>query len=128
MLLVLDARMGKLPEWRAFRALDSAIAALEGRTPRGPLQAESTPAQEAGQLRGSEGSYVELALQLLNTRGEPVASGEIFEFIRARRDLGEDAGRARRSIQTALSKDRRVRSVSWRGGRSWWYADRDLPI
>jgi hypothetical protein len=123
MVLVLDAKIGGMPEWRALKAIESAIAAVDAPPAVGGV--EEAPRRR--ERRGAAPSYVDLAIEAMKAKRAPVTSGEVFEFIRSRRDFGVDAKRARINIQTALSKGDRTRSVPWRGGRAWWYADREVP-
>jgi hypothetical protein len=121
---VLNEKFKNLPEWRAFRAIDNALAAFDA-----IATAATTSLSEAvGSATAALGkSYAELALHALTERGRPVTTPEMVEFIGKRRELPEDVERAKINISSAFSHDERLQSVPWQGGRAWWFAGRPVP-
>jgi hypothetical protein len=125
MAAVLDAKFRTVPEWRAFRAIDRALLALEV----APSSAVRMPPHIANRRRpeGAPPSYTSLADQLIGETGKPVPTNEIMAFIASKRSIGSDRDRAKVTVQSSLSKDKRFKNVAWEGGRAWWYADRPIP-
>jgi hypothetical protein len=125
----LDAKIGNMPEWQAFRHLDRALLALEEEHPE---QMPTPPVVPRPRIRprinGAHPSYMSLADQALTETGKPIPTNKIMDYIAQRRPLsGEDPAKAKIVIQSSLSKDKRFRSVPWEGKRAWWYADRPVP-
>jgi hypothetical protein len=58
----------------------------------------------------------------------PVRTPQMVEFMGEHRELPPDRDRAKVNIVSALSHDKRFQSVSWRGGRAWWHANRPVPV
>jgi hypothetical protein len=120
---VLDAKIGNMPEWKAFRAVDRALLALEMEQP----SVLSLPVRKA-RINGAPPSYMSLADQALTETGKPVSTNKLMEFISQRRALSSgDPAKAKIVVQSSLSKDKRFKSVPWEGARAWWYADKPLP-
>jgi hypothetical protein len=118
MTALLDEKLKNMPEWRAFSAIDRAITAFDG----------STGARELGQRGGrqpAKDSYGNLGFSLLEATGSPLTTSEIVPAIASRRKVDPVAKRV--VIQTALSKDSRIHSIPWRGGRAWWLKDKTPP-
>ena len=125
MLAVLDDKLKQVPEWRAFRAIESALAVIGAITP-GSNRA-SAPTRRPRKRRVRLGSYGDLALAAVKAANRPLPTDEVVTFIAAQRRLGADPRKARINIQSGLSRDERIRSIPWRGARAWWYSDRDPP-
>jgi hypothetical protein len=121
----LEAKIGNMPEWKAFRHLDRALLALETE----PEKSASLPLRRLPRLRlnGAHPSYMSLADQALTSTGKPISTTGIVEYIAARRPLSGDPDKARIVIQSSLSKDKRFKSVPWEGRRAWWYSDKPIP-
>lgn len=126
MLAVLDEKLANMPEWKAFRAMDKAIAAMS-----------ATPSSEANRDRPAAilrrgrtpdvPSYVDLALEAITTKGFPLSTTDIVEFIGQKRPISSDGEKARINIQSGLSRNKRIKSIPWHGGRAWWFPDRKPP-
>lgn len=129
MLLVLDAKLAEMPEWKAFRAIDRGLAAL--RAEAGPPKSLTLASPVKGfptNLRFRVmPSYAEMAVAALNEANRPLTSIEIIAEISKTRDLGPDAEKAKVNVTSSLSKDERIRSIPWSGAKAWWLADRDPP-
>jgi hypothetical protein len=126
MAAVLDAKFSGVPEWKAFRAIDRALLALE--TEHAAAKTEPAPAPKRARVRqGVLPSYNSLTDQALKQVGKPVPTGPLVNFISGYRDLGNDLEKAKINITSGLSKSRLFRSVPWEGGRAWWYADKPVP-
>lgn len=126
MAAVLDAKLGALPEWKAFRAIDRALLALD--TISAPMPAAQRPLDISRRRHaGTPPSYTALAEQIIGETGKPVPTKDIMAFIGSKRPIASDPDKAKVSVQSSLSKDRRFKNVSWEGGRAWWYADRPIP-
>jgi hypothetical protein len=129
MAAVLDAKFSTLPEWKAFRAIDRALLALE--TEKGVRETPAPPPRSRMRANGHNAderpSYTVLTGQALQGKGKPIPTPELMEFIGARRKLNSDADRAKVTVTSTLSKSPHFKSVPWEGGRAWWFADRPLP-
>jgi hypothetical protein len=124
MAMVLDAKFSNVPEWKAFRAIDRALLALE--IERGG----DAPARPRPRLNGHSdqpASYTALTGMALEERGKPIPTPKLMEFIGARRMLDTNAKRAKTTVTSTLSKSPHYKSVPWEGGSAWWYADRPVP-
>jgi hypothetical protein len=126
---VLDAKIGNMPEWKAFRAIDRALLALDAaHLVASPPVIPSPRINLRARINGAPLSYMSLADQALAEAGKPVPTDKIMDFISARRPLsGDDPAKAKIVVQSSLSKDKRFKSVPWDGRRAWWYADRAVP-
>lgn len=126
MASVLDAKFSNVPEWQAFRAIDRALLALETEQPTDPA-----PPRERSRinraLSGGVPSYVSLAFESFEETGAPVPTPKLMDFVASRRPLPPDLDRAKVNVTSSLSKEKRIKSVPWQGGRAWWYADRPVP-
>jgi len=128
MAKVLDAKFANVPEWQVFRAIDRALLALEDEQPEPVKAAPQAAHRPRIRLNGEHPSYMSLADQALTEIGKPVSTLKLMEFISARRSLsGDDPAKARITVQSSLSKDKRFKSVPWDGKRAWWYADKPIP-
>jgi len=128
--LALDAKFPNLPEWKAIRAIDRALIAMETESPekrsesgaRGRLGAYLERSSRAGTP-----TYADLGFKAITELNSPVPTPQMVEFIGKHRKLDDDPDKARINITTSLSKDARIRSISWGNGRAWWFADREPP-
>jgi len=125
----LDAKIGNMPEWQAFRAADRALLALALSQ---PSASKSIPIPRP-RLRINDGApipYMTLADKALTEADKPLTTAEVVDYIGKHRPLPNPPGdrqRVKITIQSSLSKDERFRSVPWQGGRAWWYANRPVP-
>jgi len=122
----LDAKLGSMPEWKAFRHLDRALLALETEPEPRPV-AERFVERWRPRRNDSHPSYMSLADQALNQAGTPISTDGIVRYIAQHRTLSGDPVKTKIVIQSSLSKDKRFASVRWEGRRAWWYADKPLP-
>ncbi len=125
MAAVLDAKFSDVPEWKAFRAIDRALLALE--TEHG---SDVTPLRVRPRLNERNNqppSYTALTGAALKETGKPIPTPQLMAFIGARRKLDVDPDKAKISVTSTLSKSPHYKSVPWAGGRAWWYADRPVP-
>lgn len=122
----LDAKLGNMPEWKAFRHLDRALLALETEgTP--PAERVRPIVRRRLHLNGAAPpSYMALADQALTETAHPITTLEMIEYIGKHRAL-DDFDKARAVIQSSLSKNERFESVPWRGRRGWWFRGRAVP-
>jgi hypothetical protein len=122
----LEAKIGNLPEWQAFRHLDRALLALEAEQSEPP---KAAPIQRyRARLNGAPIPYMTLADQALAETGKPITTSALMEYIVQRRPLaGADPDKAKTVVQSSLSKDKRFKSIPWGAVRAWWYADRPIP-
>jgi hypothetical protein len=121
-MAVLDDKFRNVPEWKAFRAMDRALMAMDGHiTLMGSDESPLPTSRKRSKL-----SYVDLALEAIRRSGKPVPISEIVAFIGSQRDV-RNPDSIRVNIQSALSRDPRVQSIVWSGGRGWWFADREAP-
>jgi len=125
MLTVLDEKLRDMPEWRAYRAISKAIAALNGAVKSSEPVAAGIAPQPKLQRERTDLSYAEIAILLLQQAGRPMASRELIPAIAERR--GVDGSEKKVVISTALSRDERLKNIRWRNGTAWWLTDRELP-
>jgi hypothetical protein len=121
MIEVLDAKLANVPEWRALRAIDKALGSVDAHPGINGVK------RPKPRITGGKKPYGDLAIEAFEASGGPVNTSEIVEFIGARRKLGKDPKKARINIQSGLSRDKRIRSIPWRGGRAWWHANKPAP-
>ena len=127
MSLVLDAKFANVPEWKAFRAIDRALLALE--LEQGNVVKRPEPAPQRVRLRLLDGppSYNALTEQALQEKGKPIATSDLIDFIGKHRNLGLDLDKAKINVTSGLSKSDKFKSVPWEGGRAWWFANQPVP-
>jgi hypothetical protein len=120
----LDVRLRDDPDWTAFRAIDIVLNndALQDDLPNPPTRRRRSSTGENGSL-----AYADLALRCTKEKGFPASTSEIVEFVGRHKTLPEDPHKAKLNIGSALSRDKRLRSISWQGGRAWWRADQPVP-
>jgi hypothetical protein len=120
LLAVLDGKLRDLPEWRALRAVDGALHAING---------ASVPSKDASHSDDSKDSmsYPSIALRHLDSIGHPLTTAELVEYIGSQREIPSDPEKAKINIGSSFSKDDRLRNIHWRGGRAWWITDRSMP-
>jgi hypothetical protein len=121
MAAVLDAKFAHHPEWKAFRAIDRALLALEAESGSRPGPRDRSRPNGRGDQPPSYTALTDMALQ---ESGKPVPTKHLMEFIAARRKLDDDAEKAKVTVTSTLSKSPHYKSVQWEGGRAWWYANR----
>lgn len=127
MLAVLDEKLAKMPEWRAFRAMDKALGVLTGAAKAATdLPANRQLVRRRGRTPGVP-TYADLGIEAINSGGHPMTTPEVVKFIANRRSLDPANDKVRINIQTGLSRDKRIASVPWLGGRAWWHADQAVP-
>jgi hypothetical protein len=122
MMVVLDAKLKDMPEWQALRAMDRILASMEGR-PAVNGSGESVTPRRRMRVKAS---YVDLAVEAIKRSGKPIPVSDIVSFITTERGI-KDADSVRVNIQSALSRDNRVESIHWSGGRGWWITGREAP-
>jgi hypothetical protein len=123
----LDAKIGDMPEWKAFRAVDRALLALEAEPVAMPKSLQRFTIRPRPRLNGEHPSYMSLADKALTEAGKPITTTGVVEYIAAHRPLSGAPDKARTVIQSSLSKDKRFKSVPWEGRRAWWFADKPVP-
>ena len=122
----LDAKIGNMPEWKAFRAVDRALLALKATHP--PAAKTAPQVVRKRRINGATIPYMTLADQALTETGKPITTNKLMEYIGQRRTLSsDDPAKAKIVVQSSLSKDKRFRSVPWDGSRAWWYVDKPIP-
>ena len=92
MAAVLDAKFSQVPEWKAFRAIDRALLALEAERPILPTHAPYF-------LRKKQVlSYNSLTDMALKETGKPITTPQLMAFIGERRGLDPDPKKAKINI------------------------------
>ena len=125
MLAILDGKLANVPEWRAFRAMDRALAALSSPV-AAAATASTTSAGNRIQVSSSE-SYGDLALKAIRAAGQPLATSALVEYMRPFRPQVADIKKLKINIQSAMSRDKRIKSVQWQGAAGWWPVTKPLP-
>jgi hypothetical protein len=129
----LDRKFKNLPEWQAFRAVDDLVfGAMNGSADTHkdvPEERESAdpPRRRPGRKKRSTGSLGDLGVAAVNETSRPVTTDAMVAYVGERRALNKDPKRARINVQSAMSHEKRLVSVKWRGGTAWWHADREPP-
>jgi hypothetical protein len=143
MSAVLDAKLAKLQEWQAFRAIDKALLNLieEGATPNLPaapaaaiVPAVAEKRRDARSFRArknsrnGEPSYPDLGVRALTECGHPMPTTSLIEFIREHRKLPKTgARRVQVNVSSSFSHDERLENIVWNGARAWWLVGRQPP-
>jgi len=127
MLAVLDAKLADMPEWRAFRAIDRGIAALDGDVIK--RAGATIPTLHPVYIRArSTPSYGDIAVEALRAVEYPMTTPEIIDKIeQSRGQKFDDTEKAKVNVTSSLSRDERVRNIPWKGGKAWWLSDQDVP-
>lgn len=128
MLALLDEKLAKVPEWRIFRVIDRALRAVDAPASVKANGAAKPHRKLTRRKKLVPPSYAALAMVGFDKVGGPMPTDKVVEFIGSHRDLGSDPKKARINIQSALSKDDRIKSIPWRGGTAWWHANKPVPV
>src|SRR5215469_9570102 len=119
----LEQKLSRNSDYRALLAIEHAIAELGESSPAqpAPLSVASIRPAQMGVL-----SHAEAVAEILAEQGEPLAMRELVNRLRRKgvRFVGKDP---KLSLSATLSRSRQFRSVSFEGGRCWWFSDRPLP-
>ena len=122
MMAVLDTKFKDVPEWQAFRAMEAFISAIDRPASTTNGAGESEPIARRARTKAS---YGDLGVEAIQRAGKPLPTMDIVVFIALQRNRTPDT--IKPNVQAALSRDPRLQSVMWSGGRGWWYADREVP-
>lgn len=127
LILALDAKLGDMPEWKAFRAIERGIAALSG--PANGQNASSILQKlSMTPVYRNKLSYGDLAFKALSDSPMPLTTIEVIDIIEnSKGEKFEDAEKAKINIASSLSRDVRIKSVPWRNGKAWWPAEKEIP-
>ena len=130
MMGILDEKFKDEPLWRAFRAIDRALAASDGSTDAPSMNgAQNESVAPGGSLPRrrlySNLSYGDLGVEAVKRAGKPVPTSEIVSFIAQHRH--REPEEIKINVQSSLSRDDRIESVRWTGGRGWWFKGREVP-
>jgi hypothetical protein len=122
---VLDAKLKDMPEWQAFKAIDTALREyVETSKPR-PQVARKPTRKPRGDSRRL--TYSQLAAKALEATNTPIQTTKLVEFIGQYRTIKKDPVKARVNVGSALSHDSKFQNIEWNGARAWWWSDRPLP-
>jgi hypothetical protein len=126
LLAALDDKLKEMPEWRALRAMDKAIAAIDD-VPKfhAALNGSNESPRVVPHRIRRVPSYSDLAVDFIGKQNHPITTKELVAHIAALRRRNADEISI--NIQSALSRDERVESVPWSSGRGWWFAGREVP-
>ncbi|CAN0514793.1 unnamed protein product, partial [Phaeothamnion confervicola] len=125
-----SARLKSNPDYLAIQEIDRSIAAVMKQleasgTVTASVAAPSTPAATRQQLSGRRPSQGDASLTAIEAVGTPVAIEELVDRVES---MGVKlTGRKLVNLSSSLSRDPRFVSISWRGGRKWWLAGKELP-
>ena len=119
----LDQKLSRNSDYRALLAIEHAIAELGESAPAQPAPPSLPRIQPSHMVVPS---HVEAVAEILTEQGEPLAMRELVNRLRRKgvRFVGKDP---KLSLSATLSRSRQFRSVSFEGGRCWWFSDRSLP-
>jgi hypothetical protein len=119
----LEAFKESHPTHRALQGVESAIAALEaGEAPPLPLADPRTfvgPSVPATTTIG-------IALEAIRQSGKPLSTAEIFAVVNRFKKF-ENPRKGKINVVSAMSKDRRLKSLVWNGQYAWWPVGDPLP-
>jgi hypothetical protein len=133
-LTVLDGKLGHLPEWKVFRAVDRALIALSVESPKDPVpviqMVRPLVMSDVSVIRPARGlSYGDIAFNAIFAASKPMTTLEIVEQIESHRQTKfDDIERAKVNVTSSLSRDPRLESINWQGGKAWWLTHDELPV
>ena len=95
MVKVLDSKLSSMPEWRALRAIDRALAAIEGSKLNGATDQRTCVKRRR---KAAKASYSDLAIEAFNAGGCPMDTKSVVEYIARKRELTGDPKKVRITI------------------------------
>lgn len=110
-------------DYRALVALDQAIRQIK--TVNVPMTAYVVSTAPAPQITKTP-SQAEAVLQVLQETLEPQRTTALLDAIAAK-GVSVSGKNPQINLSSALSRDKRLKSVTVDGERMWWFADRPLP-
>ena len=119
----LEQKLSRNSDYRALKAIEHAIAELGEGT-----AARVVPPSLSGIQPSHMGvpSHVEAVAEVLTEQGKPLAMRDLVTRLR-RKGVRFVGKHPKLSLSATLSRSRQFRSVSYEGGRCWWFSDRPLP-
>ncbi len=133
MIAALDRKFKNLPEWQAFRAIDDLVVVnMNGSAGLGAdahviPESNESHRRRPGRKKRSTGTLGDLGVAAITEVGRPITTDAMVTYVGERRVLNKDPKRARINVQSAMSHEDRLKSIKWRGGSAWWFADREPP-
>lgn len=115
----LDREVCRAALWEGFRAIEEFLAGVDA-----PAMTNGG-ADESAPTRMRRGSYADLGMEAIQQAGKPLSTKEIVALVATRRNRTPDD--IKPNVQAALSRDNRLNSVTWSGGRGWWLKGREVP-
>ncbi|WP_156465768.1 hypothetical protein [Methylobacterium sp. Leaf106] len=123
----LRSRLKQNPDFLAWTALRKAIDEVIGATGHIPASHVNVKLQEeASQQNFAPLSQSEAAMRAIKQAGVPVYIGELLPKVI---EQGVSVGGSNKEVNlsSALSRDKRLRSVRWNGKYYWWLKDQLYP-
>lgn len=120
----IEERLQATEDYRALRALDKAIAEMQGaERPVPPWRRVTAPAPTPIRDRLPQ---ADAAARVMDQRDEPIPIAELVPLVRqAGAHVGGNDPEA--SLSSTLSKDERFRSVRFNGRPAWWFRSKSYP-
>lgn len=111
------------PLARAIAGVDAAIEALEATdAPALPLGLRDLPIGPATPPTTTIG----IALDAIRQAGEPLTTTDIFTAVNRLKKFANPR-KGKINVVSAMSKDRRLKSLIWKGQYAWWPVGDPLP-
>lgn len=57
----------------------------------------------------------------------PLRTEQMLDYIGKHRELSGETKKIKINVQSSFSKDPRFQSITWEGGRAWWFSDKPVP-
>lgn len=115
-----EARLAQNEDFLVWRALSKAIDALS-RDGGAPTANIPPPRAKSARISQADG-----AVMLIEQKGFPLRTQDILEALP---EIGVSVTGTNPTINlsSSLSRDPRLLSVNWAGGKAWWIEGKDLP-
>jgi hypothetical protein len=114
----LEQKLSRNSDYRALKAIEHAIAEL------GEAAPPSLPGIQPSHM--GVPSHVEAVAEVLTEEGEPLAMRDLVTRLR-RKGVKFVGKHPKLSLSATLSRSRQFRSMSFEGGRCWWFSDSPPP-
>lgn len=132
-----DRLIVESPDYRSIVALDEAILELSraDRAKAGSAIQTYSPSQGLSKLRlriESEDQrrrvqHADAAVSVLKRHGIPMKTPDLLAAAIKEEGARVAGQNAEVNFSSALSRDARLASITWRGSRHWWLVEREVP-
>ena len=120
----LEARLHNNPDYIAMQELDQVISRLGGSSSFTQHVEKAATSEIRPSVRAAKVDQRDASIAAIKARGTPMSTDELIPAVE---DAGcKLSGKKNINLSSALSRDERFVSVSWRG-RKWWLKGLPLP-